>query len=87
MPGLDERGHQRQLRRQAALLRLAGHPRGDLLARRAVARVGVGRRGGDGLRGGGAGRAGGGRLGGRGLGGCRLAAAGRPRPSVDRPPS
>ena len=45
---LDERGHQRQLRRQAALLRLAGHPGGDLLARGAVAGVGVGRRGGDG---------------------------------------
>ena len=54
---LDERGHQRQLRRQPALLRLAGHPGGDLLARRVVARVGVGRGGGDG--GGVDGRAGG----------------------------
>ena len=42
MPGLDERGHDRQLRWQPALLRLAGHPGGDLLLRRVVARV-VGR--------------------------------------------
>ena len=38
---LDQRGHQRQLRRQAALLGLPGHPRRDLLLRRVVARVGV----------------------------------------------
>ena len=52
MPGLDERRHQRQLGREPALLRLAGHPRRDLLARRVVAGVGVGRRGGDRRRGG-----------------------------------
>ena len=43
MPGLDERGHQRQLRREAALLRLPGHPGGDLLPRRVVARIRIGR--------------------------------------------
>ena len=45
-PRLDERGHQRQLRRRPALLGLARHPRGDLLARGVVAGVGVGSRGG-----------------------------------------
>ena len=45
--GLDERGHQRQLRRQPALLGLPGHPGGDLLLRRVVARIGVGRGRGD----------------------------------------
>ena len=80
MPGLDQRGHQRQLRREPALLRLAGHPGGDLLARRVVARVGVRRRGGDGggvdhaaRRGAPAGAADGlRRRGGRGRGGARL---------------
>ena len=40
--GLDQRGHDRQLLGQAALLRLAAHPRGDLGLRGVVAGVGVG---------------------------------------------
>ena len=40
--GLDEPGHDRQLLRQAAVLRHAGHPGGELLLGRVVA--GVGRR-------------------------------------------
>ena len=41
---LDEPGHDRQLRREPALLGLGGHPRGDLLLRRVVAGVGGGAR-------------------------------------------
>ncbi len=47
-PRLDERGHQRQLGWQAALLRLSRHPGRDLLLRRVVAGIGVGRGRGDG---------------------------------------
>ena len=66
--GLHERGHDRELRRDAALLGLGGHPRGELFARRVVARVvgrGVGEVGrtGRGRLGRGCGRRRGGRLG------------------------
>ena len=40
-PGLDQRRHHGQLARQAARFGLLGHPRGDLLLRGAVPRVGV----------------------------------------------
>jgi hypothetical protein len=41
-PGLHQRGHDRQLAGEARLVRLARHPRGDLLLGSVVARVDVG---------------------------------------------